>query len=574
MTSLACWTCRLRRKRCDRTRPVCKSCANLDIGCCYSKERPEWMDGGEKQLEKTQAIKAQVKQGVTARRGGSEAAIRVFSLYTSQQAERSPTAVPEISSASSSGPSQTSDGSSATAADGSTVEETENFLATLYLDTVFPLLFPQYEPAILSGGRSWISALFKTNKAVYHSALSTSAYYFTLFLAKDAAHTLRTPCEQHVWDTLAKHMEMSIEAIKHDTDQYHLQGGCSDVSSKLHVLASVVQYLIFATAMPQGADWKMHLSAALTLLTEILQSHGATDGEYSLETIIQAMDRPSIFDGIHLGFRVWNNDQAAFQFYASFLLYSDIIASIQLGRPSRLRHHHWSLITNRKALIAPDGIAQPLPGLETVIGCHGWVLTTLSEISEMEAAKRSSQSKEEYFLAELMTKGYDLKTKLQVRMEGIDANIRPECHPTQLDSMGSYSQSEKLPLQKDILITKVWLHAAIMYLSVILDGWQPSSLYIRENVNSILNIADSFPSELSIRSFMLPLCISGFLAMPEQEHTFRCLFSALGSLQALGPAKRAFHLIEQVWELRDELDGDSWGLYDCFQIMGSEVLLI
>ncbi|UKZ96321.1 uncharacterized protein TrAFT101_011118 [Trichoderma asperellum] len=532
------------------------------------------MDGGEKQLEKTQAIKAQVKQGVTARRGGSEAAIRVFSLHTSQQVERSPTAVPEISSASSSGPSLTGRGSSATAANGSTIEETENFLITLYLDTVFPLLFPQYEPAILSGGRSWISALFKTNKAVYHSALSTSAYYFTLFLAKDAAHTLRTPCEQHVWDTLAKHMEMSIKAIKHDTDQYHLQGGCSDVSSKLHVLESVVQYLIFATAMPQGADWKMHLSAALTLLKEILQSHGATDGKYSLETIIQAMDRPSIFDGIQLGFRAWNNDQAAFQFYGSFLLYSDIIASIQLGRPSRLRHHHQSLISNRKALIAPDGSAQPLPGLETVIGCHGWVLTALSEISEMEAAKRSSQSKEEYFLAELMRKGSDLKTKLQVRMEGIEANIRPECHPTQQDSMESCNQSEKLPLQKDVLITKVWLHAAIMYLSVILDGWQPSSLYIRENVNSILSIADSFSSELSIRSLMFPLCISGFLAMPEQEHTFRRLFSALGSFQALGPAKRAFRLIEQVWELRDELDGDSWGLYDCFQIMGSEVLLI
>ncbi|EHK47236.1 hypothetical protein TRIATDRAFT_217764 [Trichoderma atroviride IMI 206040] len=553
MASLACWTCRLRRKRCDRTQPICKTCSNLGISCCYSKERPKWMDGAEKQLAKTQAIKAQVKQGVAARRGGGEAAIRVFSLH--QQAEPSPTAAPEISPTSSSSPSQTSGISSAHAADGSAAEETENFLITLYLDTVFPLLFPQYKPTSLSGGRSWISALLKTNKAVYHSALSTSAYYFTLMLAKDATHTLRTPCEQHVWDTLDTHMEMSIKAIKH-MNQYHLQGPCSDILSKLHVLAGVVQYLIFATAMPQGADWKIHLSAALTLLNEILQSHGTSNGICSLENVIQSMDKPSIFVGIDLGFRVWNSDQAAFQFYASFLLYADIIASIQLGRPLQLRCHHQALIASPEVTIASDGSSQPLPGLETYIGCHGWVLTALSEIFELEADKRSFQSKEKYFSQELMRKGRVLKRKLQ------------------LVSMRSDDQNRKLQPQKVVLITKIWLHAAIVYISVVLDGWQPHSLYIHENVSSILGILDIFSSELSIRSVMFPFCIAGFLAKREQERTFRRFFSTLESLQALGPAKRALRLIEQVWRLREGLDEGSWGLYDCFQAMGSDVLLI
>lgn len=529
------------------------------------------MDGAEKQLAKTQAIKAQVKQGVTTRRGGSEAAIRVFSLHTNQQAEPSPTAAPEMSPTSSSSPSQTSRISSAPAADGSAVEETENFLITLYLDIVFPLLFPHYTPTVLSGGRSWISALLKTNKAVYHSALSTSAYYFTLVLAKDATHTLRTPCEQHVWDTLDKHMEMSIKTIKHDMSQYHLQGSCSDVFSKLHVLEGVAQYLIFATAMPQGADWEIHLSAALTLLKEILQSHGTSNGTCSLENVIQTMDKPSIFVGIDLGFHVWNNDQAAFQFYASFLLYADVIASVQLGRPSQLRYHHQRLIASREACIAPGNRAQPLPGLETYTGCHGWVLTTLSEISEMERSFRLQGKK---FLAELVRKGHDLKRKLYASMKEIDAKLRPECHTIQLGTMRSCDENNKPQMQKDILITKVWLHSAIIYLSVVLDGWKPSRLDIRENVGSILDILETFSSELSIRSVMLPFCIAGFLAMPEQECTFRHLFSALEALQALGPAKRALRLMEEVWALRNELDENSWGLYDCFQIMGSDVLLI
>jgi hypothetical protein len=529
------------------------------------------MDGGEKQMAKTQAIKAQVRQGVTSRRS-NDVAVRVFLFHNGPQAERTPTAVPDISRTNSSSP-HTSAGSTTAAADESTLGETENFLFTLYLDTVFPLLFPLYEPTTLSGGRSWILALLKGNKAVYHSALSLSAYYFTLLLAKDANHTLRTPCEQHVWDTLAKHMEMSIKVIKQDMDQYHLEGNRSDVFHTLHTLGGVVQYLIFATAMPQGADWKIHLSAALTLLDETFQSHGTKNGECFLENILQAMDKPSIFDGIHLGFTVWNNDQAAFQFFTSFLLYADVVASIQLGRPSQLQHHHRSLVASREASTVPDGQAQQLLGLESYIGCHSWVLTTLSEISTMEITKRSAQHKEAYCLEELTGKGYELMTKLQEGMRKVDASIQSEFLTIQLDSI-KLGDNDTTQTKKRALITKAWLHAAMIYLSVVVDGWQPNNPFIHDNVNSILNIMDIFSPQLAIRSLMWPLCISGFLAMPEQEPTFGRILSALGPLQALGPAKQAFRLMQQVWELRDTLDEGSWGIYDCFQMLGSEVLFI
>jgi hypothetical protein len=159
-------------------------------------------------------------------------------------------------------------------------------------------------------------------------------------------------------------------------------------------------------------------------------------------------------------------------------------------------------------------------------------------------------------------------------MKEIDANFRPECPTMQPGFMRSCDQKIKPQLQKDVLISKVWLHSAMIYISVVLDGWQPSRLDICENVSSILRILETPSSELSIRNVMLPFCIAGFLAMPEQERAFRCFFSALESLQALGPAKRALRLIEQVWGLRKRLDENVWGLYDCFQLGGSDVLLI
>src|SRR6478752_3719043 len=59
----SCWTCRLRRKKCDQGQPACRTCSVLNIQCCYSTDRPDWMDGGEKQDAMTRRFKAQVRQG-------------------------------------------------------------------------------------------------------------------------------------------------------------------------------------------------------------------------------------------------------------------------------------------------------------------------------------------------------------------------------------------------------------------------------------------------------------------------------------------------------------------------------
>lgn len=48
---LGCWTCRLRRKKCDERRPSCASCEGLGIDCHGYGQRPEWMDGCEKEKE-------------------------------------------------------------------------------------------------------------------------------------------------------------------------------------------------------------------------------------------------------------------------------------------------------------------------------------------------------------------------------------------------------------------------------------------------------------------------------------------------------------------------------------------
>ncbi len=63
-----CWTCRVRRKKCDRHWPVCYVCSALLITCHYTPERPDWVDGGERQREIAEQLKQEVRDKAPYRR--------------------------------------------------------------------------------------------------------------------------------------------------------------------------------------------------------------------------------------------------------------------------------------------------------------------------------------------------------------------------------------------------------------------------------------------------------------------------------------------------------------------------
>lgn len=56
-----CWTCRLRKKKCDETRPACLTCISLDLHCHGFGPKPEWMDRGSLQKEKALEVKHTVR---------------------------------------------------------------------------------------------------------------------------------------------------------------------------------------------------------------------------------------------------------------------------------------------------------------------------------------------------------------------------------------------------------------------------------------------------------------------------------------------------------------------------------
>ncbi|RKL31463.1 hypothetical protein BFJ72_g11097 [Fusarium proliferatum] len=549
MTAPACWTCRLRRKKCDRTRPVCRGCDDLSIDCHYSPERPQWMDGGYKQKQRAKFVKAQVIQGATSRRAKGFA-VQVQPLqqeYGSSVIELNE--VPSEDNSPSLGEPGTWVSSNDTARFGRAVhptnqKETDDFLTSLYLDTVFPHLFPLYHPQTFAGGRTWLLKAILEQPAIYHPVISISAYYFTLLLARDARQTLRTPCEQQVWDTLALHMNCSLKIIQGEMAAFNTgPRGKEDPLKQARLLGAIVQQLIFDTAMAQGADWNLHLTAALGLFRDIIETHRQADGTFDLEAFLQNVaPRSSIFDGLKLHMRPWSEDQNAFRFFTAFLIYADVISGVMSGAPPKLQPYHGVLIA---ADPMNDGGKVPALETEEFIGCAGWVLAVLGQISSIDASQKASGDNAFHGRAD-GDRGIlaEMKTKLQTGLRD-----------TQIDS------------QKDLAadqVAEAWIHGATLYLLMVEQRRRPSQTETKDHVQFIARLIGSPACQVSLRSVMWPFFIAGVLAEKEDEVIFIEAVSKLGPLKAFGSAKEALSLLERAWLARDETPRHDWRLSDCF----------
>ncbi|KAK5734664.1 hypothetical protein LTR17_008742 [Elasticomyces elasticus] len=61
-SATGCWTCRVRRKKCDERPERCKTCSSLRLKCDGYGTRPLWMDGGIREKQKVEDLKRRVRR--------------------------------------------------------------------------------------------------------------------------------------------------------------------------------------------------------------------------------------------------------------------------------------------------------------------------------------------------------------------------------------------------------------------------------------------------------------------------------------------------------------------------------
>jgi C6 transcription factor Pro1 len=649
-SSEGCWTCRLRRKKCDEARPVCEACGVLEISCHYSDTKPEWMDGGARQKEMADLLKAEVKKQANCRRekkylatlenGGnphphhdSESASdgdygssSVQSLHISTpsaNSHHSPvqgqdaayassvaesafqmdavmTTISDITPASSIAPTEATPDSavdaSANPAGAWQIPEPDvftgavlpddrdlNFVMT-YLDYVFPFLFPFYRPPLLEGGRGWLLSLLRKNKALFHTALSLSSFFFSVVLEGEHENSQR--CKKDNWEQLNIQQDLALRELQKDMSDLNLRGVQGFLLESTLVLESIIQLLVFDVALSHTQNWQMHLDAAIVLFEQILPQP-----ELWRETLSQLgfliKDPTGLRDKLP-----YAPDQAAFRFFTADLMYIDIVSATALGRPPRLSRYQAVLFEAQSACVetTPTGIRDPSLNLSDFLGVQNWVMRLISDIATLDSWKKEQKNNGSLSMTALVSKAAMIEDALRggiacLEAQPLHAEFNPALSTAYTDTNGTNEiqlatlatdplMYAKATLRTDIIHhTRIWAYAGLTYLSVVVSGWQPASPEVSASVATTTLLLMQLKNPACLLTMMWPYTITGCLVQPEQEQIFRDLVKRIGSLHIFGASRDALAVMENVWKNRDQLD-PSFDMAAALSGLGHPVLLV
>lgn len=438
----------------------------------------------------------------------------------------------------------------------------------IYLDYVFPFLFPFYQPSLIETGRQWVLGLLCQNDVSFHIAASLSAYFFSL-VPQDGEQDMHDDCKALVWDKLVEQMDMAVRSIQGTVSTISHHGTQNPLLDKTRIMEEITQLLIVEVTVRGNVDWTIHLTPALALFDEIFKCHGIEYSGPSLAVLSNALPSSIPIGTPHHKPLPNTADQSALVFFVSLLLYIDIVASTSLRTPPVLQNYHHSLLSSHSE-------ENCRVQLETVVGCQNWALVAIGNISALCAWKRDAKQSGNFSVFNLVKLAEPISQALEEGLTSLD--IGEPRQPIKMSASrleAYYSRHDRAIDHSSIAnVTRIWAYAAKIYLSVSVSGWQTNSTETQGSVNKVLSLLQTIESPAQLRSLSWPICVAGCLALSIQEHTFRRIVAIMGQLHEFGTVSSALRIMEAVWSSRDTIDGNFWDIASCLGILGSSALLL
>ncbi|OBT86180.1 hypothetical protein VE02_06230 [Pseudogymnoascus sp. 03VT05] len=482
-----CWTCRLRKKKCDEGHPQCSTCESLSITCHGYGSKPDWMDGGDAERAVANGIKEVVKQ--TSRRKTAQ------SIKQRDPAKIAPKSTGLSESSSSPAPSQDRP-DAAFSAD-------ETALVMHFLDHVFPLQYPVYKSGIQGGGRGWLLFALLQTKSLYHAALALSAYH----RRTAASPVLSQPCQIATLVQQEKHLETCIKSLNTFTHTVCPNG-------ELSIMTTIIQLSFLELFTNYGNAWQAHLRAAMNMY----QRYNINDSaslDLSSESRAALNDLPLLEREALV-----SNEAAHSKFISGTLIWLDIISCITATTTPHLLLYH-------STIMATDSQTQ----LEDIMGCKNWVMLQIGRIAALHADKLQALRQGHYncvgFKQTIIDINIEIRSGLDVSGPGSVALCNPPA-----------------------LITPLFASMALVYLHLITHGFQQLEALDAIISRAMIMLQTEVPTHL-LPAVVAPLYVIGTVARQGDEQFFRDVFSSPPLLNtSLKQRARILPALEDVWNKR------------------------
>ncbi|KAF2489243.1 hypothetical protein BU16DRAFT_472257 [Lophium mytilinum] len=547
-----CWTCRLRKKKCDEGRPHCSTCESLSITCYAYGAKPDWMDNGEKERAVAKSIKDIVKY--TSRR-----------KRTSQlPKEREPIVLaPKSSSASventSSNPGSHRTHKSTPPSDHGSLHQNarmdeahalhngsdllfyvpadESTLLIHFLDHVFPLQYPMYQPGILDGGRGWLLALILRTKSLYYVALAISAHHRRTIMQTKISHVCRALEVQE-----AQHLENCLKLVNE-----FAQVACP--YNGLGVTNAVIQLGYYELFSSDGSAWKAHFRAAMRMYQRGYKEDLCNFALSEEARKILLEDRPDA-----------NLDPAVAEevrshiFLAASLIWLDILSSITAGTAPYLQSFHFRVVT-------PDSQIN----LKKVMGCQNWVILQIGRIAALHENWTQALDNGNADCKAFQDTVSDISKEIQLC--GLTQTTLDELNISENLCVTAYNAAPDYSM----LITHMFAYMASIYLHLITYGFNKLELVDRIIPEAMKMLHTRIPVHF-LPALVAPLFVVGCVAKQEDQQYFRNAFESPPLVDSLLKHRgRILPVLEEVWRQRRGATGVAWK--DCLELT-KEVLLL
>ena len=608
-----CWTCTLRRKKCDGEKPACFACKSRNITCHGFGDRPEWLDSEDRKRVELKKIKDAVKLNRKRRRTeetqdrddedladeerptfAQDVATESYQIQSDEDSmstgrpivaqvattetyeeqriqEDDPSDIlephPELSAADYSPPVY-EQVSSQTPSIAPTPTATTYFrfgyhreaeLLMHYLDHVFALQFRFHTPSVANGGRGWLLWLLTETKPLYHAALSLGALHQHALLARSARG-------QRYHDTLSELNEHHSRALQEL--QIFLQSSYevstvagSGRKRRLQILACGVQFISFELFRGGTSQWQVHLDALATVV------RGMTLG--SMEDDASPVDRDP---GTPCGKDTHRLESNAEHFLVGAILWFDVMSCASTNETPRL---HAEALDHLQGQIY----------LANIIGCQPWVALAVGDIAALNAWKREAVSTSSLSFWKLFEQGHPIRKRLEDGITSLRAEIDESFAAlglSHLGTMGAYLVLTNPGVQQEAFkraITLVFAHAAQVYLNTVISGADPKLDDVRNSVIDTMNALQELQficDAQALRNLIWPICIAGSMAEDAATQAyFQSLLQDLGEeAHAFGNTTDTLRIMQKCWVSRNDNESGNWDWASAMESLGQRVLLV
>lgn len=178
------------------------------------------------------------------------------------------------------------------------------------------------------------------------------------------------------------------------------------------------------------------------------------------------------------------------------------------------------------------------------IGCDNDIMVLIFEISELDDWKKQASESQKLSIVELANRGSRIEKRLYQKLGEIENSSA---------SAGQYVHNNpRLFLALTYSnINQICALSAIVYLHVVISGAHPELPEIKEGVTEALAAFQSLTDKKLLVNAVWAFCISGCMAVEDQQDAFRELFAAAKVTHStIGTLAEAFKIIETCWEMR------------------------